>query len=59
MLGQLKNFGAKAKIKPEPTYFFSTYTYVRYNSRESGLGCSMATVLPKYSIDVAAYSIKP
>jgi hypothetical protein len=57
MLGQLKNFGAKAKIKPEPNYSFSFYGYVDI-ARESGLGFQWQ-LFSKYNIDVAAYLINP
>jgi|JI9StandDraft_1071089.scaffolds.fasta_scaffold117959_1 hypothetical protein len=57
LFGQLKNFGTKAKIKPEPTYFFNTYTYYDL-IREKGIGVQYH-FLPSYSIDISVYSIAP
>lgn len=57
MRGQLKNFGTKAKIKPEPNYLFSFYGYLDL-AREGGIGFQYQ-LYTKYNIDVAAYLITP
>lgn len=57
VFGQFKNFGQKAKFKPEPNYVFSIYGYYDV-IREYGLGfqCQLNN---KYSLDVSVYKVYP
>lgn len=57
VFGQLKNFGTKAKFKPEPNYSFNFYGYFDI-ARERGLGFQWQ-LFSKYNLDVAAYLITP
>ena len=53
--GQLKNFGTKAKYKPEPNYHYSVYGYYDL-IRESGVGFQYQ-LGSQLNIDVSAYFI--
>ena len=53
--GQLKNFGAKAKYKPEPNYHYSVYGYYDV-IRESGIGVQFQ-IINKINLDVSGYLI--
>lgn len=53
--GQLKNFGTKAKNKPEPNYFISIYAYGDL-IRESGVGFQYL-LANKFGMDFSFYLI--
>jgi hypothetical protein len=53
--GQLKNFGTKAKYKPEPNYHYSVYGYYDV-IRESGIGFQFQ-VGGWWNLDASAYLI--
>lgn len=53
--GQFKNFGTKAKVKPEPNFNYSVYAYYDI-IRESGVGFQYQ-LGNKINIDVSAYLI--
>lgn len=57
VFGQLKNFGTKAKFKPEPNYFFSIYGYYDV-VREYGIGVQYQ-LNNKFSLDFSLYKIYP
>ncbi len=57
IFGQIENFGSKARIKPEPNYFFNAYGYADV-VREYGLGFQYQP-LPKYNFDVSVYLVSP
>ena len=57
VFGQLKNFGTKSKVKPEPVYLLSVYGYADL-VREDGVGFQYQ-LFSKYNIDVAAYLVNP
>ena len=53
--GQFKNFGSKAKHKPEPNYFYSVYGYFDL-IRESGVGFQYQLGI-KWNLDASTYLI--
>lgn len=57
VFSQLKNFGTRAKFKPEPNYIFSVYAYADL-VREDGIGFQYQ-LNNKYNLDFSAYLVNP
>ncbi len=57
VLGQIYNFGTKARIKPEPNYLLSIYGYGDL-VREYGIGIQYQ-LNTRYNFDFSIYSINP
>lgn len=55
--GQFKNFGTKAKVKPQSNFIVSAYGYYDI-VREYGIGLQYQ-FLPAYSIDFGLYTVNP
>ena len=55
-MAQLKNFGTKAKYKPEPNYRYSVYGY--YDMvREIGVGVQLQ-IQNKWNLDASVYNVR-